>query len=243
MDQIKIGKFISSCRKDKNLTQGELAEKLNLSINAISKWERGISLPDYSNIQILCDILGITLNELFAGEHIEKKDIEKQAEVNIISILKSLKLKDKKYKILKLICIIIVIFSIVICTRFILVKRGYITDDNLRYTKMYINGEKNIKGNVDIYKFGKLSIDFDIGVNKYGYAVFKDPKKALKSLKKNYSSGIKLIQKEFNLLPLSNFNYKSYKIYGWQVSLGTEEEQQQARFVSYFMDIYENSFN
>ena len=58
----------------------------------------------------------------------------------------------------------------------------------------------------------------------------------------NGSSKKKLIQKEFNLLPLTNFNYKSYKIYGWQVTTGTNEEKEQSRFVSSFMDIYENSF-
>ena len=59
----------------------------------------------------------------------------------------------------------------------------------------------------------------------------------------DYKDGIKLIQKEFNLLPLNRFNYKSYGTFGWQVTIGTEEEKEQARFVSSFMDIYENSFN
>ena len=122
-------------------------------------------------------------------------------------------------------------------------KSGYIIDDNLKYSQIYITGESNIKGNVDINMFGKINIDFDIGANKYGYAVFKNPNKALKTLKKEYSKGIKLIQKEFNLLPLTNFNYRKYKNYGWQVTTGTDEEKEQASFVSSFMDIYENSFN
>ena len=70
MNQEKIGKFIASCRKDKKLTQEQLAEKLNISKNAISKWERGLNLPDVSIMQALCKILGITLNELFIGENI-----------------------------------------------------------------------------------------------------------------------------------------------------------------------------
>ena len=122
-------------------------------------------------------------------------------------------------------------------------KMCYIIDDNLKYSQIYIIGENNNKGSVDINKFGRINIDFDIGANKYGEAVFKNPNKAFKTLKKEYSKGIKLIQREFNLLPLSNFNYKSYKIYGWQATTGTEEEVEQARFVSAFMDIYENSFN
>ena len=71
MDQIKIGKFIAECRKKKNLTQAQLAEKLNITDRAISKWETGNAMPD-SNIMLdLCDILGITVNELLCGETID----------------------------------------------------------------------------------------------------------------------------------------------------------------------------
>lgn len=76
----------------------------------------------------------------------------------------------------------------------------------------------------------------------YGYAVFKNPRKAFSKLKKDYKKGIELIQKENNLKPLSQLNYMEYGQYGWQVTTGTKEEQEQARFVTAFMDIYENSF-
>lgn len=243
MDKIKIGQFISECRREKKITQEELAEKLNVSVNAVSKWERGLNLPDYSNLQTLCNILEISLNEFFAGEHLKESEIEKQSEKNILSILKFTNDKNKKYRILMIVISILLIILFTILGKIVLVKCGYIIDDNLRYSQLYISEESNIKGNVDINKFGKTNIDFDIGANKYGYAVFKNPNKALRTLKKDYSKGIKLIQKEFNLLPLTNFNYKTYKTYGWQVTTGTDEEKEQARFISSFMDIYENSFN
>lgn len=243
MEQIKIGNFISLCRKDKKLTQEKLAEKLNVSVNAVSKWERGLNLPDYSNLQALCEILEISLNEFFAGEHLKENEIEKQSEKNILSVLQFANDKNKKYKMLMMFISILLIILFAILGRIVLVKCGYVVDDNLKYSQIYITEEGNIKGNVDINKFGKINIDFDIGANKYGYAVFKNPNKALRTLKRDYSKGIKLIQKEFNLLPLTNFNYKNYKTYGWQVSTGTDEEKEQARFVSSFMDIYENSFN
>ena len=243
MEQIKIGNFISLCRKDKKLTQEKLAEKLNVSVNAVSKWERGLNLPDYSNLQTLCEILEISLNEFFAGEHLKENEVEKQSEKNILSILQFANYKNKKYKILMIVISILLIILFAIIGRGVLMKSGYIIDDNLKYSQIYITGESNIKGNVDINMFGKINIDFDIGANKYGYAVFKNPNKALKTLKKEYSKGIKLIQKEFNLLPLTNFNYRKYKKYGWQVTTGTDEEKEQASFVSSFMDIYENSFN
>ena len=68
MDQLKIGKFIAECRKQKNLTQMQLAEKLSITDKAISKWERGIAMPDYSIMLELCSILSISVNELLGIE-------------------------------------------------------------------------------------------------------------------------------------------------------------------------------
>lgn len=243
MDQIKIGKFISESRKSKEITQEQLAEKLGVSKNAVSKWERGLNLPDVSIMQELCNILEISLNELFAGEYLKEKEVKSQSEKNILNILKFSNDKDRRYRFLIFIISVLFIIFFIISGRLLLVKLGYIVDSNLRYTQIYISEDENIKGDVDINKFGKINIDFDIGANKYGYAVFKNPNKAIKRLKKDYSKGIKLIQKEFNLLPLNNFTYKDYKTYGWQVTTGTDEEKEQARFVTSFMDIYENSFS
>ena len=68
MDQIKIGRFIAECRKQKNLSQLQLAERLGITDKAISKWERGISKPNTSIMLELCEILGISVNELLNGE-------------------------------------------------------------------------------------------------------------------------------------------------------------------------------
>ena len=68
MNQIEIGKFIAKCRKSKNMTQNQLAEMLNTTNKSISKWENGSCLPDASLYEPLCAILGITINELFAGQ-------------------------------------------------------------------------------------------------------------------------------------------------------------------------------
>ena len=91
MNQEVIGKFILSCRKDKGLTQMQLAEKLNISNRAVSKWETGKSLPDASNMLELCEILGITVNELLSGERLTTmEEYQKRAEQNMVD------LQDKK---------------------------------------------------------------------------------------------------------------------------------------------------
>lgn len=95
MNQEEIGKFISSCRKDKGLTQMQLAEMLNITNRAVSKWETGKSCPDVSIMLELCDILGITVNELLSGERIVMEDYQKKAEENLIE-LQSKKEKAQK---------------------------------------------------------------------------------------------------------------------------------------------------
>ena len=88
MNQIKIGKFIGKCRKDKNLTQEELAKMLNTTNKSISKWENGNCLPDSSLYESLCNILEITINELSAGERIKDEDYKKVADDNLMQLLK-----------------------------------------------------------------------------------------------------------------------------------------------------------
>lgn len=106
----------------------------------------------------------------------------------------------------------------------------------------YVAGQDNIKGNVPVEEYIAISEDFAIGANKDGYAVFKNPEKALAKLLELYSDGITLIQAEYDLEPLSADNYAAYKVYGSQITTGTKEEQQQAIFVGKFLDIYENSY-
>ena len=96
MNQKKIGKFISQCRKNKNLTQEQLAEILNISDRSVSKWERGLNLPDASLMLELCNILDITVNELLTGEIIKKEKYMKQAETNLIELKSKLEEQTKK---------------------------------------------------------------------------------------------------------------------------------------------------
>lgn len=96
MNQVKIGKFIAECRKNKKLTQAELAEKLNITDRAISKWETGKGMPDSSIMLDLCRELGITVNELLSGEVIKMDEYNKKAEENLLEMKKQKEESDKR---------------------------------------------------------------------------------------------------------------------------------------------------
>ena len=87
MDQIKIGKFIYELRKEKNMTQEQLAEKLGVTDRSISRWENGKTMPDLSLFKPLCEVLDITINELLAGCKISREDYNKIADENLVKII------------------------------------------------------------------------------------------------------------------------------------------------------------
>ena len=95
MDQLKIGKFIAECRKQKNLTQMQLAEKLGITDKAVSKWERGVAMPDTLIMLELCDILGISVNELLSGEKIDMENNNQKTEQLLLDMAKELEKKNK----------------------------------------------------------------------------------------------------------------------------------------------------
>ena len=96
MDLMKIGKFIADCRKKKKITQEQLAEKLYVTDRAVSKWERGLSLPDAGKMLDLCNILDISVNELLNGEKIDMKDYNKKTEELLVEMAKQEEIKNKK---------------------------------------------------------------------------------------------------------------------------------------------------
>lgn len=110
MDLVKIGKYIAGKRKALGMTQKQLAEKLNMSDKSVSKWERGICLPDVSVYMELCEILGISINEFLAGEEIDAENVEKKSEDNIIQVTKDSK---KKQKNLKSILAVVTTFAVI----------------------------------------------------------------------------------------------------------------------------------
>ena len=123
MDLIKIGKYIAGKRKELGMTQKQLAEKLGMSDKSVSKWERGVCLPDVSVYSELCLILGISINEFLAGEDIEQENIEKKSEENIIGVATDSKHKQKRLK--AIICALLIIAVLAISVISTALYRAY----------------------------------------------------------------------------------------------------------------------
>ena len=164
MNQENIGKFIAECRKNKNMTQQELADMLNVTNRAISNWENGRRMPDVSFFKPLCEILGISVNELINGRHISEDKKNDVFDNTIIDTLdKSKKQKKKSNNII--LCLIIVLLILIIFT--ILISNYYkklypkidiyslvesLSDDQYSLKKQFsIRNENTIS---DIYYYG-----------------------------------------------------------------------------------------
>ena len=100
MNQMATGKFISQKRKEKSLTQEQLAEKLGVSNKTVSKWETGKCMPDYSIVKTLCDELEITVAELMDGEKSEEKSVRTYDEEQIMDLLKKTQNLEKQKELL-----------------------------------------------------------------------------------------------------------------------------------------------
>ncbi len=102
MDQKKIGRFIAKLRKEKNLTQKEVSEKLGISEKTISKWECGNGLPEVVYMELLCDILGITVNELLVGEYLHVSELLYKLDMSRLELMKQLEFEALKFRIYRL---------------------------------------------------------------------------------------------------------------------------------------------
>lgn len=156
MNQEKIGRFIAECRKNKKLTQEQLAEKLGVTNKSISRWENGKTMPDYSILKELCNTLEFDMNEFLAGERIKKEEVQSYSVENLDSILKEYYKMKKQKNVFKVISIIIGVIAInlfiIFCFLFnimfmlgIFNKYEVTTDTNKYQQVIGVNAEKNYK--------------------------------------------------------------------------------------------------
>jgi transcriptional regulator with XRE-family HTH domain len=157
MNQEKIGKFIAKCRKDRNITQEQLAEKLGVTNKSVSRWENGVNMPDYSILKELCNILDIDVNEFLSGEKLRKNEIQSHSIENLDLILKEYYKMKKQRNIFKYISICVVSISILICI-FGVILHVYSKQYNLKgisnILSVYIDEdrEKEYVGELDGYE-------------------------------------------------------------------------------------------
>lgn len=165
MNQQKVGKFIQERRKEKRLTQLELAEKLGVSNRTISKWETGRSLPDYSMFNDLCSELDISINELLSGEKLNKENYQKKLEENFVSTIDyNNKKRNKKIRSIFIILFILIIIYFMYKTFIIIYyDTRLISEDN---DKVFPNNKEiytlkinsNDKANNVFNEYGKVNI-------------------------------------------------------------------------------------
>ena len=185
MELIKIGTYIAGKRKALGMTQKQLAEQLGMSDKSVSKWERGICLPDVTLYAELCQILGISINEFFAGEDIAKEDLMQKSEENIIGVAKESKQKQKRLR--SMLCLVLAVSVLVLSAVGIILYRS--------------NGPQNVIAPVDQESVEMKTVELLSGVDgafMYQY-VTTDSYASLKIFVSEYRSG-KLIQKEPVLL-------------------------------------------
>ena len=127
MDQIKIGKFIAACRKKENLTQMQLAEKLNITDRAVSKWERGKAMPDSSIMLALCDVLNISVNDLLCGEVVTVENYNRELENNLLEMIRQKEQADKHLLALEWvigIMTVVILLSLVVVASYVQMETG-----------------------------------------------------------------------------------------------------------------------
>ena len=168
MDQEKIGKFILKLRKDKKMTQQELADKLNVTDRAVSHWENGRSIPDISLFKPLCEIFDITVNELISGEKLSGDKLIKQSDDNLINTLNDNNKQKKNSK--KIIIILLISVALLLVVVILGINNRYPKIDLFNFTIEQSDPEKTYKlekqlrvEKRDVYYYG---LDFAIFCEK-----------------------------------------------------------------------------
>ena len=229
MEQIKIGRFIAELRKSKGMTQEEMAERLGVSGKTVSRWENGRNLPDASLFEPVCELLDITLTELFCGEKIEQTQIVEKAEESMAATVdyaeKTVKRQNKRF------VAVIAAFAVTLVGMLVLFEAVYFTPC------------ASHPGDVSQWQglFPAHSA-YLLALNDENKPVFADPVKALAQAKVDYSEAISAVKSEHHLLPLSRYYYNAYGVFGWQIVTDDDMLCKQGAQLSQFIDIYENSF-
>ena len=169
MNLQKIGAYIAQKRKALGLTQTELAEKLGMSNKSVSKWERGVCLPDVSLYMELCNVLGITINEFIAGEDLRDEILVKKSDENIISVTKDGKQKRRKLKVLSFGLAVALIILCAVMLVLNMPRHNYIEPLDPNSTEMMAAEIVAGAGEVHMYEFSVDDSYKQVSVNMITY--------------------------------------------------------------------------
>ena len=173
MNQEKIGKFIQKIRKEKKITQSELAEKLGVSDRTVGNWENGRNMPDLSLFKPLCNELGITINELLSGETIDKKDYQEKFEENIVNTIDYSNKRVNKYS--NVVGLLLVIFGLFIAMSAIMIfpsESSWGSIYSVFGIVLFIIGISKLTRNIKIGK--RLLLVLIIFLGSIGILIFTD---------------------------------------------------------------------
>lgn len=171
MNTHDFGQFLYQLRKEKGLTQIQLAEKLNVTDKAVSRWETGKNYPDIELFEDLSNILDVSVSELLEGKRVEKEKLFEVSEEQIVNQIKKRKKSDKKYRVIICIALILAIIS-----GYVAMKENGVFDGVL-YNKIqcYSNDILTIMNNIDGYISHRPESDGDFIID-YGF-LFMEPDK------------------------------------------------------------------
>ena len=153
MNLQKIGAYIAQKRKELGMTQTELADKLGMSNKSVSKWERGVCLPDVSMYMELCNILGITINEFIAGEDLQQETFVEKSDENIITVTKDGKKKRRHLKALAVVLAVALVALSIVMVILHMPKQNYIEPLSVNTTEMTAAELVTGHGDVHLYRF------------------------------------------------------------------------------------------
>lgn len=164
MDQKKSGQFILQLRKEKGLTQKQLADEIGVSDKAVSKWENGNGMPDTGLLVPLCNALDITVNELLSGEHLRQTEYSERAEGNIIALLEENRHHEKNTIIKTVIGYVLIVFCLILNAFPAMNAQWYMDLPSLVYlavlctASVLISGRRGKKNIVELLR--KITIPF-----------------------------------------------------------------------------------
>ena len=242
MDSVRFGQFVAQCRREADLTQRQLGERVGVTDKAVSKWERGLGLPDVALLEPLAEQLGVSVAELLQGARREcpAPEVEEAVESALALSRRELARRRRQRRALLLASGLLLLAALCLAVLF---YRTCVAPypQALHYFSPPASWSAGDTSQWE-KRFPAHSA-YAMGLDGRGRPVFQNPSAALKKVSSDCSDAAAYLRKEYRLLPLSRFTLQSYGTYGWQIDTGEERVAAQGRMLTSFWDIYQNSYD